>query len=508
MRSFYLYLLLLCSYSEINAQKQDNIWMYGQKSTISIAQTTSIIFNQDSFSTEITNFEGAFSSTSSSICSPSGNLAFYSNGINIYNKKGVIMDNGDTINGPANDYWFNNEPFGYGGGYFTIPMSYDTNIYYLMHSKLYNDQIAVRQGFRDIMYSKVDMSLNNGLGRVVEKNVILMSDIRFERSCAVRHGNGRDWWYIVPHDLKPYYYRFLITPEGIQGPYEQYDPNKLIDSTKGSNHISKFSPDGKKFIHYHATLGVWVYDFDRCTGEVSNPIHIPFPTPLPFTGGWSGYNFEVSPNSRFLYIVVQGFTQIIQYDLLADDIPASGLTVSTYDGFVHWGGQSTVFGMIQLAPNGKIYIEAGSCDLLHVINHPNLLGTSCDVVQRAIQLPTWNLASLPYFPNYRLYDLPASPCDTLGIDTPISTIQQPDIPLVEGLLYPNPAQEQASLYLPGWQGTGRVTITDALGRVVLEQVVSRDRTTFQVRNWPSGIYAVLVWKEGRLVAAEQLVVQQ
>jgi hypothetical protein len=193
--------------------------------------------------------------------------------------------------------------------------------------------------------------------------------------------------------------------------------------------------------------------------------------------------------------------------MASSQVDMTGDTVAVYDGF-YSGNSAVVFGLMQLAPDGKIYITPCSCPYLHVINNPDLPGSACDVVQRGVQLPTWNYASMPYFPNYRLYDLPASPCDTLGIDTPISTIQQPDIPLVEGLLYPNPAQEQASLYLPGWQGTGRVTITDALGRVVLEQVVSRDRTTFQVRNWPSGVYAVLVWKEGRLVAAEQLVVQQ
>jgi hypothetical protein len=359
------------------------------------------------------------------------------------------------------------------------------------------------QGFRSFQYSLIDMSYNNGLGKVLIKDSILLSGIRYEPFAAVKHGNGRDWWVVIPHDLKPLFYKYLITDDGIKGPFEQIELNKLSDSL-GTNHKSIFTPDGSKFIHYHSRLGTMVYDFDRCTGTLSNPVKIEYPKPS--SNLWQGVDCEVSANSRYLYIVVQNFSKLVQYDLWSNNIPMSGDTVAVYDGFVDGSGTQTGFSLLQRSPNGKIYVYAGQL-VMHVINAPDLPGMACEVLQHSIDLPTWTFGSMPYFPNYRLYDLPASPCDTLGIDTPISTIQQPDIPLVEGLLYPNPAQEQASLYLPGWQGAGRVTITDALGRVVLEQVVSRDRTTFQVRNWPSGVYAVLVWKEGRLVAAEQLVVQ-
>ena len=51
-----------------------------------------------------------------------------------------------------------------------------------------------------------------------------------------------------------------------------------------------------------------------------------------------------------------------------------------------------------------------------VIHQPNLPYPDCMVEQHGIKLPTYNSASLPNFPNYRLGPLDGSPCDTLGLD--------------------------------------------------------------------------------------------
>jgi hypothetical protein len=59
-------------------------------------------------------------------------------------------------------------------------------------------------------------------------------------------------------------------------------------------------------------------------------------------------------------------------------------------------------------PNGVRY--------LHVINNPDLPCPACNIEQHGVHLPTYNAASLPNFPNYRLGPLDGSPCDSLGID--------------------------------------------------------------------------------------------
>ncbi len=492
---------LLCTISlHCIAQKIDHTWVYGKDSNNPLVKFTMMKFTPNGLSFETKPYDGAFLATTTAFTNNNDDVILYSNGCSVYNKLGEIMKGGDTINGPVNGYWLTFCDLGYKDimGIYPIPNPSDTNQIYLIHQK----RDLSQAGTYALQYSLIDMGKEGGLGAVVKKDQVLVQG-DLERSAAIRHGNGRDWWIVIPDNFSPIFNKFILSDKGVSDRFEQFETSKTTDSTE-MNQVIRFTPDGSKLVRYHHRLGVWIYDFDRCTGILSNPIYIKF-TPIPLNK-YHGFDFAISPNSRYLYVVLDDFTKLVQYDMASSQVDMTGDTVAVYDGFYSYS-QPTVFGSMNLSPDGKIYITPGGCPLMHVINNPDLPGAACNVVQRGIQLPTWNYFSMPYFPNYRLYDLPASPCDTLGIDTPISTIQQPDIPLVEGLLYPNPAQEQASLYLPGWQGTGRVTITDALGRVVLEQVVSRDRTTFQVRNWPSGVYAVLVWKEGRLVAAEQLVVQ-
>ncbi|MCB0548394.1 MAG: PKD domain-containing protein [Phaeodactylibacter sp.] len=126
---------------------------------------------------------------------------------------------------------------------------------------------------------------------------------------------------------------------------------------------------------------------------------------------WSG-GVAISPNSRFLY--VSSFKNVYQYDLWAEDIPASKDTVAVWDGFMVPPVFATTFFLMQLGPDGKIYINSNNAvPYLHVINNPDLPGDSCDVCQHCVALPSWNSFSLPNFPNYRLGHLQGSPCDTL-----------------------------------------------------------------------------------------------
>ena len=77
---------------------------------------------------------------------------------------------------------------------------------------------------------------------------------------------------------------------------------------------------------------------------------------------------------------------------------------------------ATRFNLMQLAPNGKIYITVPSTRSrhLHMIDQPDSLGVACNVIQRGLELPYYHWFNMPSFPNYRLGPLAGSPCDTLG----------------------------------------------------------------------------------------------
>ncbi|MBX2926374.1 MAG: PKD domain-containing protein [Saprospiraceae bacterium] len=171
-----------------------------------------------------------------------------------------------------------------------------------------------------------------------------------------------------------------------------------------------FSPDGTKYASVHLTgsagdpIHVSIFDFDRCSGELRNPRQFSYADTA-----WAG-GIAISSNSRFLY--VSSYRYVYQYDLHAEDIETSRITVAVWDGFGN--PLSTTFYLAQLAPDGKIYINSNNgVRYLHVINQPDSLGLACDVCQHCVELPSINALSLPNFPNYRLHHLEGSPCDTL-----------------------------------------------------------------------------------------------
>ncbi|MEL6868041.1 MAG: T9SS type A sorting domain-containing protein, partial [Bacteroidota bacterium] len=156
---------------------------------------------------------------------------------------------------------------------------------------------------------------------------------------------------------------------------------------------SVFSPKGKKYARYSSLTGIFIYDFDRCEGLLSNPLLIDGRDINSFT-----YGAAISPNSRFLYTTQN--TKVFQFDLTADDIEASEVQIAEYDDYAN--PNPTYFGFLQLAPDNKIYGTGSQLfPFLHVIHQPNEKGLACQFEQRGLTLPTDNDASLPNFPHFR-----------------------------------------------------------------------------------------------------------
>ena len=179
--------------------------------------------------------------------------------------------------------------------------------------------------------------------------------------------------------------------------------------------MANFSQDGSKYVIVEGKLisgpvEVHLYDFDRCTGLLSNPQYWTIPISPIFAEGCA-----ISPNSRYLY--ASAYTELWQYDLWADDVEASGILVGEYDGFLVHNFFTTHFYQAELAPDGKIYITCtNGVRYMHVIHNPDEAGLACNFEQRGLYLPTHNSFAAPNWPNYRLGPLDGSPCDTLGLD--------------------------------------------------------------------------------------------
>ena len=174
-----------------------------------------------------------------------------------------------------------------------------------------------------------------------------------------------------------------------------------------------FTSNGSMYIRTNdVILGepfrVDIFDFDRCTGQLSNR-RTKF---LNYPG--FGVGVAVSPDSRYLYVMRT--TKAFQYDLTANDIFATETLVAEWDGFISGIPYGSYFRFSQLAPDGRIYAASSPTFHLHQINFPNRSGTNCDFKQHSINLTIYNRYTIPNFPNYRLGPVDGSSCDTLGIN--------------------------------------------------------------------------------------------
>jgi PKD repeat protein len=397
----------------MKAQKHDYQWLLGQRSQAQIIYSgTTIDFNTTPPDIYYEFREMRFRQANASMCDAAGNLLFYTNGIYIANALHQPMENGTGLNPGVHAQ--ENQNYGYilSQGAMALPAPEQGSIYYLVHmdKELPPDNSLVYSNH--FYYSLINMSGNDGVGTVEQKNVPVISErLNQGKIVAVKHANGRDWWIVIRKHDSGIHYKLLLDRNDIRIHSAQEIGYAVSSQSIGQ---AVFSPDGSKYANVHLTgsagdpIYVSIYDFDRCSGELSNPVQFTYADTA-----WAG-GIAISPNSRFLY--VSSFRYVYQYDLHAQNIEASRITVAEWDGFsdpLH-PALATTFYLAQLAPDGKIYINnSNGTRYLHVINHPDSLGLACDVCQHCVEMPSINNFSLPNFPNYRLHHLEGSLCDTL-----------------------------------------------------------------------------------------------
>jgi hypothetical protein len=338
----------------------------------------------------------------------SGNLAFYFNGIDVWNAQHQLMENGEWLN--TGWYAENWKEYGYPltQGAIGLPFPGHPNQYCLFYGTRIGSTDDLDIHMDSLYYSVVEMNDNAPLGEIVEKQILLLSDtLDVGRITATKHANGRDWWITVAEFDRVAYYTFLLDPTGLQLINLQEIHPGYQDGKSGVGE-SRFSPDGTYFSRHilNNTFNyVELFHFERCTGTLSNYQRIDLPE-LACQGG-----VAFSHNSRYVYI--PSCLYVYRLDLWATDIEASLEVIAEYDGFVSIA--ETYFKAACLAPDGKIYINTPSgSDRYHIIHRPN--DPNPQIEQHALELLTINFRSIPNNPYYRLGPLDGSPCDTLGLD--------------------------------------------------------------------------------------------
>jgi hypothetical protein len=363
-------------------------------------------------------------------------LILYSNGSKIFNGKHRLIEGGDSLSYGSD--WATSLFAGNYYGEFIIrvfpnamlglPSVKSKNQYFLISVFISKGTVSHER----IVYSIVDMNLNGGRGKVIEKEKAMKFGNFAPTIEACKHGNGMDWWIIAREYGKKNYSIFILDSTGIKLESENqlsgWDlSNVNLEQGNGTN---RFSYDGKLFASF-THLGLELFDFDRCFGTLSNRREIIFPINDSFPTSGSGC---FSPNNKFIY--TGNGKYVYQIELSNKKIRLIGINDDfrdTPEG--QTGGIFTNFGVSNLAYDGKIYFSSGETTrYLHTIENPNDTGILCNFKQHSVKLLTFN-SGLPHYPNYELGAV-ADKCGESGIT---------DNTLEEIEVYPNPASDYVEI---------------------------------------------------------------
>ena len=348
------------------SQKERNIWYFGDQAGMDFNSGSPVALTNGAMFT--------YDNCTSVADAATGNLLFYSNGVDVWNKNHALMPNGSGLLGNTTG----------GNSAFAVRQPGSTTKYYLFT----NDAFAGPNGLR---YSIIDISLNGGLGGVTATKNVLLLNPSTEKITAIKHSNGQDVW-IVAHPWNSNTFNvFLLSSTGLN--------TTPVVSTIGSTHAGgtlgtynamgqiSASSQGNKIIAAIYDLQQYeLFDFDNNTGSLSNLISI--------SGYPTAWGAEFSPDGTKLYTTCwQGSSSVHQFDLSSNNqntINASATTVGNVSG-----AQS---GYLQLAPDGKIYLAKFTNAYLGVINSPNSLGAACNYIDNGFFLAgKTSQAGLPSF---------------------------------------------------------------------------------------------------------------
>jgi hypothetical protein len=360
---FWFFLIVSILFSNLAvSQKEDYIWYFGSHAGLDFNSSSANVLHNSSLLTY---------DNSSTVSDSAGNLLFYSDGKSIYNKLHSFMHNGSGLLGTNNS----------GQSSLIVPVP-GSHSYYMFY---FGDF-----GQTPLYYSLIDMSLQSGLGSVVQKNVPLFS-VSTEK-LAVHYDCNSESFKIVTHQVNTNsFYVYKIDLNGLDtvpvissiGDVQSSGPWGIVNDASGQLSIS---PDGTSIVSVmYASGTVEFFDFDFNTGTVSNRFYKGY-----INHAWGA---EFSSDNSKVYISEWGGEGIYQFDIVSGD---SSIIASTFN---YVGSVVTGFGLsvgfLQRGPDSKIYIAKWNSGYIGVINDPNVYGLGCNVQDDAIFLgPGFSTAGL------------------------------------------------------------------------------------------------------------------
>lgn len=303
---------------------------------------------------------------SATMCDAQGNLLFYTNGLDIWDRNHNLMPNGSNlVSLPRNNERAVTQSSSQGA--LIVPAPGQRSKYYVF--SLTNNELSANRG--RLYYSVVDMELNNGLGDVIPSQKEIFVASGFTEHMSGISGNHCNAWVVTTSLASRKLHTFAITEGGVDTTPVLSD---LLPVNQYNFHYGRmtFSPDGTKLLVARGGMGL--YHFDIETGQATGWLTL---ASISLSGEY--YVGDFSPDNSKVYAYESfGSGNIFQFDLALKgntDILNSRTYIATI-----------VNGALKLGPDGKIYIRGGNRNI-SVIEFPDLAGTACQFTRNSIQLP-------------------------------------------------------------------------------------------------------------------------
>ncbi|MBL7766665.1 MAG: T9SS type A sorting domain-containing protein [Chitinophagaceae bacterium] len=483
----------------VNSQnKRGHSWLFGINGQIAkfVGDSTRPTTNQLFWNGSSPNYPYIFGNGHSNICdSAIGNIIMLCNGMQLFDSLGNIIEGGDSLV-PNNIYAQNTYPNaattqsslilpkGNNGEYYVfIATASDTT-----YDKWLSPTSTITP-YDMLLYNIVDINANAGAGKVVKKNMPLLTNTEMSRTMmqACRHSNGIDWWLLKKTTIESnIIIRFLVTVDSIYGPYTQTfsEPYCSLYDATGQ---SAFNNAGTKYTQVQGKSNkIFLADFNRCTGELNNPIIYNTPidsTTFPYLDNMgsrdsisNGVCF--SPNDQFLYLTKRW--NVYQLEINEPDSALAWYHVkhgpdTTLNDFEYYGHLSR-------GPDKRIYIGkiGGSFKQLSVIDKPDEKGAACNFCRKCLRIDNGagGSTSPPNMPDYNLGPDTTSPCWPLSVHNILAQREEIEV-------YPNPSHTRMNIRLVNIRNKHPlIELYNAVG----QKVLATRSLEIDVSGLSSGVY--------------------
>ncbi len=368
LKTFWFIILLSLFFSTgLSAQNEANIWYFQKNCGLDFNNGEPLILNDGQIESGMANV---------TIADLNGDYLFSCEWSRIYSSAG-IMENGSGLLSPGLS------------GRAIVKWPDQQYLYYIFTA------VNPNHPNPGLNYCIVDISANNGLGSVIEKNIpIAIGWDASDRVAIIKKENSNNVWLIIRKNIEDSYAVFLIDENGIYlnpiiSPMPDREPN--WESIQGFIKISY----NKKFLFANFGNQFEICQFNAKTGLV-NYLYSIGPVD-PQYQGIRGYEF--SPDSKYLYVnyinLIGDSNKIYQFDMSMINDSNSFINSHIYIGI----GSANA---LQLARDGKIYCTPNPylpetyLYYISVINKPWIQGVGSGFESNAINL----------FPNQAGWTLP------------------------------------------------------------------------------------------------------